>query len=132
MSLPSTQRIRTWWREVPPERSGSAELNGEVLANQIGGQIFSDCWGLACPGNPEKAAALAERMASLTHDQEGLQGARFIAAAIAAALMRSLWRRFWIRLLRSFHLKALMLPWPGMCEASRKPTGRTGAFALTT
>lgn len=70
---------------VPPERSGSAELNGEVLANQIGGQIFSDCWGLACPGNPEKAAALAERMASLTHDQEGLQGARFIAAAIAAA-----------------------------------------------
>ena len=40
---------------VPPERSGSAELNGEVLANQIGGQIFSDCWGLACPGESGKS-----------------------------------------------------------------------------
>ena len=70
---------------VPPQQSGSAKLNGKVLANQIGGQIFSDCWGLACPGDPRKAAGLAERMASLTHDEEGLQGARFVAAAIAAA-----------------------------------------------
>ena len=70
---------------VAPGRSGSAQLNGKVLANQIGGQIFSDCWGLMNPGNPEKAADLACRMASLTHDEEGLQGARFIAAAIASA-----------------------------------------------
>ncbi len=70
---------------IPAGISGSARLNGPVMANQIGGQIFSDCWGWICPGNPREAALLADRMASLTHDQEGRNGARFVAAAVAAA-----------------------------------------------
>lgn len=70
---------------IAPPLSGSAKLNGEGLANQIGGQIFSDCWGLACPGNEAKAAGLARKMAAVTHDREGVNGAGFIAAAIAAA-----------------------------------------------
>lgn len=70
---------------VLPGVSGSAAQNGTVLCNQIGGQIFSDCWGLMWPGNPRKAADYAEKMASLTHDQDGLAGARFVAAAVAAA-----------------------------------------------
>lgn len=70
---------------VSPSLSGSAVQNGTTVANQIGGQIFSDCWGLAYPGKPKEAADMAEKMASITHDQEGLNGARFVAAAIASA-----------------------------------------------
>ena len=70
---------------IPAGESGSAARNGTVLANQIGGQIFSDCWGFLNPGDPRTAADMAERMARLTHDENGLQGARFVAAAVAAA-----------------------------------------------
>lgn len=74
---------------VPASLSGSARFNGSVLSQQIGGQIFSDCWGLVCPGNPRAAAALAEKMSSLTHDGEGVYGGRFVAAAISAAFTAS-------------------------------------------
>ncbi|MBS2970644.1 ADP-ribosylglycohydrolase family protein [Metabacillus sp. KIGAM252] len=70
---------------IPAPQSGSAELNGLVLAEQIGGQIFIDTWGLIFPGNPEKAAEYAEKAASVSHDGNGLYGARFIAACIARA-----------------------------------------------
>ncbi|KZZ85173.1 hypothetical protein AS29_007935 [Bacillus sp. SJS] len=70
---------------IPAPQSGSAELNGLVLAEQIGGQIFIDTWGLIFPGNPEKAAEYAEKAASVSHDGNGLYGARFIAACIACA-----------------------------------------------
>ena len=65
--------------------SGSAKQNGRIMANQIGGQIFSDCFGILNPGDPKKAAEYAATMASITHDEEGLNGARFIAACIAKA-----------------------------------------------
>jgi ADP-ribosylglycohydrolase len=66
-------------------RSGSISQNGPVVAEQIGGQIFSDCWGLVCPGNPSLAAEYARRAASVTHDGEGVYGGMFVAACIAAA-----------------------------------------------
>nr|WP_325186066.1 ADP-ribosylglycohydrolase family protein [uncultured Oscillibacter sp.] len=65
--------------------SGSIAQNGAVAAEQIGGQIFVDTWGLICPGRPEQAAAFARRMASVSHDGEALHGAAFMAACIAAA-----------------------------------------------
>lgn len=65
--------------------SGSIERNGKTVAEQIGGQIFIDTWGLLWPGRPDKAADFAETAASVSHDGEGLLGARFIAACIAAA-----------------------------------------------
>jgi ADP-ribosylglycohydrolase len=65
--------------------SGSIAVNGEILAEQIGGQIFVDVWGLLWPGDMEKAALYAERAASVSHDRNGLYGARFIAACIAKA-----------------------------------------------
>lgn len=65
--------------------SGSGQLNGEETAEQIGGQIFSDCWGLICPGRPYEAAKLAEKMSSITHDGNGIYGGMFLAACIAAA-----------------------------------------------
>lgn len=66
-------------------RSGSAELNGTVLAEQIGGQIFSDLWGLVVPNQPARAAAYAERASRVTHDGEAVLGGRFVAALVSAA-----------------------------------------------
>ena len=52
---------------VEAPRCGSIEMNGEELAQQIGGQIFSDAWGLVCPGDPETAARLAGIVSSVSH-----------------------------------------------------------------
>ena len=70
---------------VPAPASGSMEQNGRTLAEQIGGQIFIDTWGLVCPGNPQKAADLGQTAASVSHDGNGLWGARFLCAAISKA-----------------------------------------------
>ncbi|ACZ43388.1 ADP-ribosylation/Crystallin J1 [Thermobaculum terrenum ATCC BAA-798] len=72
---------------VPAPRSGSAELNGRVVAEQIGAQIFVDCWGMVCPGDPERAADLARRAASVSHDGEALHAAAVIAALEAQAFV---------------------------------------------
>ncbi|MNW37744.1 ADP-ribosylglycohydrolase [compost metagenome] len=66
-------------------RSGSIEQNGAAVAEQIGGQIFIDVWGLISPGNPRLAAEYAEKAASVSHDGNGKYGGMFIAACIAAA-----------------------------------------------
>jgi ADP-ribosylglycohydrolase len=70
---------------IKAPHSGSMKLNGALLSQQIGGQIFSDCWGLIAPGNPDKAARLAENAASVSHDGEAMQGGRFVAACVSAA-----------------------------------------------
>ncbi|MGM1046384.1 MAG: ADP-ribosylglycohydrolase family protein [Bacillota bacterium] len=70
---------------IPAPRSGSIEVNGTEMAEQIGGQIFIDSWGLLFPGQVEKAADYAEKAASVSHDGNGLYGARFMAACIAKA-----------------------------------------------
>jgi ADP-ribosylglycohydrolase len=70
---------------IPAPRSGSIQQNGAALAEQIGGQIFSDIWGLVAPNNPAFAADLAERAASVSHDGNGVYGGRFIAALVSAA-----------------------------------------------
>ena len=66
-------------------RSGSAQQNGSAIAEQIGGQIFIDTWGLISPGNPPLAAEYARKAASVSHDGEGIYGGMFIAACISAA-----------------------------------------------
>ena len=70
---------------VPAPQSGSAQQNGIILAEQIGGQIFIDTWGLVSPGHPHEAADLGQTAASVSHDGNGLWGARFMCAAIARA-----------------------------------------------
>lgn len=72
-------------RGILPPQSGSADQNGLTLAEQIGGQIFVDTWGLLFPGDSEKAADYAAKAASVSHDKNGIYGARFIAACIAEA-----------------------------------------------
>lgn len=70
---------------IPAPRSGSIEQNGSAVAEQIGGQIFIDCWGLVAPGNPELAASLAEKAASVTHGGNGIFGGIYVACCISMA-----------------------------------------------
>ncbi|RPH58240.1 MAG: ADP-ribosylglycohydrolase family protein, partial [Chloroflexi bacterium] len=74
---------------IPAPRSGSMELNGQVVAEQIGSQIFIDGWGLVCPGNPALAADLARRAASVSHDGEAIYGAQVVAALVAQAFIEA-------------------------------------------
>lgn len=72
---------------IPAPQSGSAAMNGKVISEQIGAQIFIDGWGLVSPGNPGQAADLAHRAASVSHDGEAIYGAKVIAAMVAEAFV---------------------------------------------
>jgi ADP-ribosylglycohydrolase len=74
---------------IPAPASGSIALNGQVVAEQIGAQIFIDGWGLICPGDPERAADLARRAASVSHDGEAIYGAQVVAGLVAQAFVES-------------------------------------------
>lgn len=74
---------------IPAPKSGSMELNGKVVSEQIGAQIFIDGWGMICPGDPELAADFARRAASVSHDGEAIYGAQVIAAIEAQAFVES-------------------------------------------
>ncbi len=65
--------------------SGSIEVNGAAIAEQIGGQIFIDSWGLVFPDNYKRAAEYAGMAASVGHDGNGIYGAVFVAALISMA-----------------------------------------------
>lgn len=70
---------------IDAPESGSIRKNGKAIAEQIGGQIFSDCWGYITLGHVKDAVRLASMMASVTHDGDGIEGAKFVAACIALA-----------------------------------------------
>jgi ADP-ribosylglycohydrolase len=72
---------------IPAPRSGSIAQNGAAVAEQIGGQIFIDTWGLVNPGDPDRAAEMAAQAASVTHDGDGIHGGVFIASCIAQAFV---------------------------------------------
>lgn len=65
--------------------SGSTARNGPTTANQIGAMIFVDAWAMVSPGDPEGAASRARAAASVSHDDEALNAAAFLAAMEAAA-----------------------------------------------
>jgi len=74
---------------IPAPLSGSIQVNGKIMAEQIGGQIFIDTWGLVNPCDPKKAADYGQAAASVSHDGDGIWGARFMCAAIAKAFETS-------------------------------------------
>ncbi|MFN8486068.1 MAG: ADP-ribosylglycohydrolase family protein [Caldilineaceae bacterium] len=74
---------------IQAPRSGSIELNGKVVAEQIGAQIFIDGWAMVAPGDPALAADLARRAASVSHDGEAIYGAQVVAALEAQAFVES-------------------------------------------
>ena len=69
--------------------SGSIKVNGAAIAEQIGGQIFIDSWGLVFPGNYKKAAEYAKMAASVGHDGNGIYGAVFVTALISMAFSQT-------------------------------------------
>lgn len=72
-------------RGIPAPLSGSIDLNGKVVAEQIGAQIFIDGWAMVAPGDPAMAADLARRAGSVSHDGEAIYGAQVLAAMEALA-----------------------------------------------
>jgi ADP-ribosylglycohydrolase len=74
---------------IEAPRSGSAQLNSQVVAEQIGAQIFIDGWAMVAPGDPGLAADLARRAASVSHDGEAVFGAQVIAAMEAQAFVEN-------------------------------------------
>ncbi len=69
---------------IKAPRSGSEKLNGKSMSEQIGSEIFIDTWALVNPNNPERAAKMARKAASVSHD--GLA----VDAAVYLAVMESL------------------------------------------
>lgn len=72
---------------IPAPQSGSIELNGRTVAEQIGAQIFIDGWAMVSPGNPEQAAYLAEQAGRVSHDGESVHAAKLLAAMEAQAFV---------------------------------------------
>lgn len=75
-------RLKAGYRA--PE-SGSSALNGAMLSTQIGAQIFTDPLALMSPGDPEQAAALIRKAASVSHDGVALDCAAYLGALQALA-----------------------------------------------
>jgi ADP-ribosylglycohydrolase len=74
---------------ISAPESGSIARNSKVVAEQIGSQIFIDGWAMVAPGDPELAADLAQRAASVSHDGEAIYGAQTVAAMEAQAFVES-------------------------------------------
>ena len=74
---------------ISAPESGSMALNGQVVAEQIGAQIFIDGWAMVAPGEPELAADLARRAASVSHDGVAIHGAQVLAAMEAQAFVET-------------------------------------------
>lgn len=81
-----------WWGErtllkhllqgIPLPQAGT---KGNPNLQNIAAWTRADSYGYVFPGNPEKAAALAFRDASINHRRNGIYGSMFMAAAISAA-----------------------------------------------
>jgi ADP-ribosylglycohydrolase len=74
---------------IEAPESGSMALNGKVVAEQIGAQIFIDGWAMVCPGDPDQAVQFADAAARVSHDGEAVYGARVLAAMEAMAFVES-------------------------------------------
>ena len=72
-------------RGVEAPESGSRRLNGSVLSEQVGAQIFYDAFAMIYPGDPERAAYAVREAASVSHDGVAVDAAGFLGAMRALA-----------------------------------------------
>jgi ADP-ribosylglycohydrolase len=70
---------------IAAPRSGSIELNGTTIAQQIGAQIFIDAFAMMSPGDPDQAVSLIRKAASVSHDGIAVEAACFLGAMEALA-----------------------------------------------
>ena len=83
-STEHTAYIRLKQGYCSPE-SGSMKLNGKEVSEQIGAQIFIDCFGMVAPDDPELAVKLAGKAARVSHDGEAVYAAQVVAAMVSIA-----------------------------------------------
>lgn len=74
-------------RGIEAPASGSYATNGGWIPEQIGAQIFIDAFAMTCPGDPERAAAIIRRAASVSHDGLALDAAALVGAMEALAFV---------------------------------------------
>ena len=70
---------------IESPRSGSMDLNGKKVSEQIGAQIFIDGFGMVAPGNPALAVELAGKAARVSHDGVAVHAAQVVAAMVSIA-----------------------------------------------
>jgi ADP-ribosylglycohydrolase len=108
---------------ITPPRSGSIELNGPTIAQQIGAQIFIDAFAMMSPGDPDQAVSLISKAASVSHDGIAVEAACFLGAMEALAFdLRSLDKIIDVAMkyVSSYELTKLISDVRGICAQERE------------